>query len=40
MESKDAEEQSLRDDSHHNLKNEERDNRNDPCTFCGITLKC
>ena len=22
------------------MKTEERDNRNDPCTFCGITLKC
>ena len=40
MDNKDAEEQSLKEDSYDNLKTGERDNRNDPCTFCGITLKC
>ena len=40
MENKDVEEQPLKEDSYKILKSEERDNRNDPCTFCGITLKC
>ena len=40
MENKDAEEQPLKEDPYKNLKTGERDNRNDPCTFCGITLKC